>query len=78
MSHGYGLHTAKIIKEADGRLLGVKLGRLCVNNDISATDVAKKFHVTRQTIYNWFMGKTAIRNQNLIVAVQKYIEQLER
>lgn len=78
MSHGYGVHTAKKVKEADGHLLGVKLGRLCVENDIPAKEVAEKFYVSRQTVYNWFVGKTAIRNQNMIVAVQKYIAQLER
>lgn len=53
---GYSIRMAEAIREADGNLLGVQLGRACLARDISVTDVAKALGVTRQTIYSWFTG----------------------
>lgn len=54
---GYTLALAKTNKAANGRGLGVKLGRVCIRNDIPVQTVADHFRVSRQTIYNWFSGK---------------------
>ena len=56
MSIGY---TQRLIQEnlaADESKLGVALGRICIKNELSVVVIASHFGVTRQTIYNWFMG----------------------
>lgn len=58
MSQGYTIKVADAIKNADGSLLGVKLGRVCLNRDISVQEAARTLDVTRQTIYQWFCGDT--------------------
>jgi hypothetical protein len=54
---GYSIRVAEAIKNADGNLPGVQLGRKCLDRDISVTTVARTLGVTRQTVYNWFSGK---------------------
>lgn len=54
---GYSTGLVKKNKDADGKLLGVKLGRHCIKEGISVIDIARKLGVSRQTIYNWFIGK---------------------
>lgn len=56
MAYGYSVRLSKLNKEADGKLLGVKLGRVCIKENIPVSYVADELAVTRQTIYNWFMG----------------------
>jgi transcriptional regulator with XRE-family HTH domain len=55
---GYSIRIAEAIKNADGDLLGVQLGRLCLERDISVAEVARTLKVTRQTVYGWFSGTT--------------------
>jgi hypothetical protein len=52
---GYTIRIAQGIKEADGNLMGVKLGRVCLDQDIPVSTVAEALGVTRQTIYYWFL-----------------------
>lgn len=54
---GYSSEFIKKNKTANGKLLGVKLGRYCIKNNISVAEVSRKMRVTRQTVYNWFVGK---------------------
>lgn len=53
---GYSQQIVVANREADQRLLGVRLGRYCIVRDIPVTHVAQYFNVTRQTVYNWFLG----------------------
>ena len=53
---GYSQQTVRRNRDADGRLIGVKLGRYCVANEIPVSDVMAYFDVTKQTVYNWFAG----------------------
>lgn len=57
MTYGYSRQTIEANKSADKRLLGVMLGRVCIAGNVSVSTVAKKFGVSRQTVYNWFEGK---------------------
>jgi predicted DNA-binding protein YlxM (UPF0122 family) len=57
MSIGYTTRLLKINSAADQTLLGVKFGRFCIRNDISVTEVANIFGVSRQAVYNWFSGE---------------------
>lgn len=58
MGYGYSLRLIELNKQADRRLLGVRLGRVCLKHDISVADVASTLGVSRQTVYNWFIGET--------------------
>jgi len=58
---GYSIRIAEAIKSADGNLLGVQLGRLCLERDIPVAEIASTLRVTRQTIYGWFSGTTSPR-----------------
>lgn len=56
-SRGYTWRLVHANKKADGRHPGVKLGRFCIERDISVRDIAEQFGVSRMTIYKWFTGE---------------------
>lgn len=56
--NGYSIRVAEAIKNADGSLPGVQLGRRCLERDIPVVEVARILKVTRPTVYNWFCGKS--------------------
>jgi len=56
--YGYSIRLAEAVRNADESLLGVQLGRKCVERNIPIVDVARTLKVSRQTIYNWFTGLT--------------------
>ena len=56
MSYGYTTRLNSLNKQANGSHLGVKLGRVCIKHDVSVIEIATKLGVSRQTVYNWFMG----------------------
>ena len=58
MSYGYSARLIDTNKKADQKLMGVKLGRVCVKENIPVVEVAQNFGVSRQTVYNWFCGIT--------------------
>jgi hypothetical protein len=72
---GYTIRIAKGIKEADGNLMGVKLGRVCLAQDIPVAAVAETFGVTRQTVYYWFLGRSEPRGP-ACEAIEAYIANL--
>lgn len=37
--------------------LGVKLGRLAVQKDVSVQDIATRTGASRTTVYSWFSGR---------------------
>lgn len=58
MMLGYTIAQVAINKRADGKRLGVKLGRLCMAKDIPVKEVAEYFSVSRITVYKWFSGRS--------------------
>jgi hypothetical protein len=64
MPKGYSLLMADEIKSADPQLLGVQLGRVCINKDIPVSDVASFFGVSRMTVYSWFRGKSIVSGKH--------------
>jgi predicted transcriptional regulator len=64
MPKGYSLLMADEIKSADPQLLGVQLGRVCLNKDIPVSDVASFFGVSRMTVYSWFRGKSTVSGKH--------------
>lgn len=61
MSYGYSIRLVELNKEADRKLIGVRLGRRCIKIGVSVSEVASQLGVSRQTIYNWFVGVTTPR-----------------
>jgi transposase len=59
MSYGYSARLINTNKKADQKMLGVKLGRVCVKQNIPVAKVSQHFGVSRQTVYNWFCGVNA-------------------
>jgi DNA-binding transcriptional regulator YiaG len=64
MGFGYSLITVSEIQNANPSLLGVKLGKVCLKNNIPVKDVAEFFGVTRMTVYNWFKGKVVVSGKH--------------
>ena len=77
MQYGYSLRIADLNKKADGTLLGVKLGRLCIKNNVSVVEVSGVLDVSRQTVYNWFIADTYVHG-DLVDLVERYIALLQR
>ncbi len=65
MSYGYSARLIALNKEANSKLLGVKLGRVCIKRDIPVSLVASELGVSRQTVYNWFTGANTPLNQSV-------------
>jgi len=64
MSYGYSNRLIELNKKADDHLLGVQLGRVCIERDVPVSDVAVHLGVSRQTVYNWFCGANAPRDKS--------------
>ena len=77
MSYGYSVKLLEANKEADGKHLGVQLGRKCISRKIPVSKVAEDLGVSRPTIYNWFCGATAPQGE-LVRLIREYIAQLPR
>ena len=76
MQYGYSLRIADLNKKADGALLGVKLGRVCIKNNVSVVEVSAQLRVSRQTVYNWFIADTYVHKE-LVDEVKEYIAVLQ-
>lgn len=57
MSFGYSQNIVAANKQASVRSIGVALGRVCIKNGVSVQELASLLNVSRQTVYNWFVGK---------------------
>jgi DNA-binding XRE family transcriptional regulator len=76
MSQGYSLRLRDLNRRAPNKALGVRLGRVCIKHDVPVTVVAKMMGVTRQTVYNWFVGASNPQ-QSLVTLVESYIAQFD-
>lgn len=56
MTYGYSARTIHFNKQADKTRLGVALGRASIELGIPVADLAGTLGVSRQTVYNWFIG----------------------
>ena len=56
MSLGYSANTILLNKKADVNRLGVALGRTAIKKGVSVVDISQYLGVSRQTVYNWFVG----------------------
>ena len=55
-NRGYSKKIILANREASEESIGVQLGRYCISRDISVSEIADYFEVTRMTIYGWFDG----------------------
>ena len=53
---GYTYRIRKLNRSADKKNIGVRLGRHCIDQNISVSALMGLLGVSKQTIYNWFMG----------------------
>lgn len=53
---GYSYRLVKAVQAANPELIGVKLGRHCIANDIAVWEIAGRFGVSRMSVYSWFTG----------------------
>lgn len=56
----YRKHIVDRVQAADLHLPGVRLGAACIEAQIPVQIVARWFGVTRQGVYYWFLGETAV------------------
>lgn len=75
MSQGYSVRLHRLNAAADIALVGVRLGRLCLEKDIPVTETAAALQVSRQTVYNWFCAKS-VPSPALRARVEEYISNL--
>ena len=77
MSYGYSARLIASNKKANQRLLGVKLGKVCIKHDIPVTVISEELGVSRQTIYNWFGGESVPHGTSVMDRIQSFIESLK-
>lgn len=76
MSYGYSARVINANKSHDDDSVGVQLGRVCIALDIPVSVVAENAGVSKQTVYNWFMGKCD-PHPSLTAKIQELITQLK-
>lgn len=77
MSYGYSAKLVALNKQADKENLGVRLGRACIKGDIPVSTVASALGVSRQTLYNWFVGKSSPQSM-MVDLVTRYLARITK
>ena len=75
MTYGYSAKTIRLNKEADKNRLGVALGKAAIKLGISVADIALTIGVSRQSVYNWFIG-THDPKERYTKAITKLLDSL--
>lgn len=76
MTIGYSWSMVERIRGADHSSPGVRLGAKCIEKGIPVTEVAKACGVTRQTIYNWFVGRWEPKREKDLAAIARLLDVL--
>lgn len=61
------------LKEGDSTLLGVQLGRLCVEANLPASYVAVALEVSKNTMHLWFRGQVMNESKRKMVEAFMYL-----
>ena len=61
------------LQQADSSLLGVRLGRLCVEANLPVAYVAPAVEVSRNTLHLWFRGQVMHEHKRKIVEAFMYL-----
>lgn len=77
MSYGYSAKLVALNQQADKSNLGVRLGRACIKKDIPVAAVASALGVSRQTLYNWFVGKSSPQPM-MVDLVARYLARIAK
>lgn len=77
MSYGYSAKLVALNQQADRSNLGVRLGRACIKRDIPVIMVSTTLGVSRQTLYNWFIGKSSPQPM-MVDLVARYLERISK
>lgn len=76
-TRGYSKAIQERIAAVDSTGIGAELGRLCVLHGYSVMEVAEVFGVSRVTVYNWMLGRSA-PSKHLLAKVQLLVERLKQ
>lgn len=74
---GYSRNFVAANRAADKHHIGVRLGRICIERDIPVKDVASYLGISRQILYQWFLGKNSPSPKNRVI-VDRLLDQLEK
>jgi hypothetical protein len=74
---GYSQKIAKANAQANTEMLGVRLGRYCIEVGVSVIDIANHFKISRTAVYNWFTGLNDVSSK-YEQEVKNLIEWLKR
>ena len=77
MSYGYSAKLVALNRQADKSHLGVRLGRACIRRDIPVITVANALGVSRQTLYNWFIGRSSPQPM-MVDLVARYLARISK
>ncbi len=67
MPRTYGDKLLLQLQQADPTLLGVRLGRLCVEANLPVVFVAEALDVARNTVHLWFRGRMMYEAKRKVV-----------
>lgn len=71
----YTIKIAELNAAADQGMLGVRLGRLCISNNIPVLKVANDLDVSKSVVYKWFVGRSDV-GKHLRSKVESYYDAL--
>lgn len=77
MRYGYSVQLAAAIQQGDAQHLGVRLGLVCLEKSFPVAKVASRLGVSRQTVYNWFTGKTDPAHGPFSDAARRLLKEIE-
>lgn len=77
MTYGYSIRILDEVKNSDSKKLGVRLGLACISEGIPVKVIAKRFKVSRPTIYNWFTG-TYNPNRHQTELIEEFLLELNQ
>jgi transcriptional regulator with XRE-family HTH domain len=77
MTTGYSASIIQQNSEANKSRLGVRLGRACIKRNIPVSTVASSLGVSRQTIYNWFIGASDPLNI-MVATIKQFLASLNK
>ena len=73
MPRTYGDKLLLQLQQADPNLLGVQLGRLCVEANLPVAYVAAALEVSRNTVHAWFRGQVMHESKRKVVEAFMYL-----
>jgi hypothetical protein len=73
MPRTYGDKLLRQLSEGDPALLGVQLGRLCVEANLPVVYVAEAVEASRNTVHLWFRGQVMHEGKRKIVEAFMYL-----